>query len=109
MPVMLLYAISPGKTTHSAAFPPVVTSNRCFRAASFGILPDGILGLVKLVPVGGLRNFRRQVHWLHAKNSCSHLSRSRKATRIKLQTRFPTRFWMRALLKILTAASPAKL
>src|SRR5690349_14389010 len=56
-----------------------------------------------------LRNFRRQVHWLHAKNSCSHLSRSRKATRIKLQTRFLTRFWMRALLKILTAALPAKL
>src|SRR5438309_1483702 len=65
--------------------------------------------LKEVGPVGGLRNFRRQVHWLHAKNSCSHLSRSRKATRIKLQTRFPTRFWMRALLKILTAASPAKL
>src|SRR5579859_4439839 len=51
---------SVGKTAHSAAFLPVATPNRCFRAASFGILPDGILGSVpqRLVPAGGLKKFQ---------------------------------------------------
>src|SRR5205823_2980618 len=109
MPVMLLYAHFTGQNIPFGCVSAGCNAKPLFPGGFFRYSARRYLRLVKLVPVGGLRNFRRQVHWLHAKNSCSHLSRSRKATRIKLQTRFPTRFWMRALLKILTAVSPARL